>query len=179
MMTGLLFLLLAVSLANGFVVNPSGSAVRSHSVAMNNAFDTSFMWNGGNSFGKGTFKFYKNFNSWMGAFPEEDRQAYPEIFNLPKGTFEVSMTKPLGIVFEEMETGPGVYVQSLVEGGAAERQGKIQAGDVLVGITAIKVIGAGFERRLIPARPFDFDTVVGAIGSNEQKWGCQDVILCK
>ena len=36
---------------------------------------------------------------------------------------------------------------------------------------------AKFERRLIPARKFDFDTTVGAIGSNEPKWSCNDVIL--
>jgi len=65
----------------------------------------------------------------------------------------------------------------LVEGGAAERQGKIQKGDILVGVTAVKVIGAKWERRLLPARPFDFDTVVGAISSNDMKWGCDDVIL--
>lgn len=115
----------------------------------------------------------------MSIFSEEDRQAYPEIFNLPQGTYEVSMKKPLGIVFEEIEAGKGVYVQDLVQGGAAERQGIIQRGDVLVGITAIKVVGAKWERRLLPARPFDFDTVIGAISSNEPKWGCDDVVLCK
>ena len=30
---------------------------------------------------------------------------------------------------------------------------------------------------MIPARNFDFDTTVGAIGSNEPKWSCNDVIL--
>ena len=36
---------------------------------------------------------------------------------------------------------------------------------------------AKFERRMIPARTFNFDTVVGAISSNEQKWSCNDVVL--
>ena len=36
---------------------------------------------------------------------------------------------------------------------------------------------AKFERRLIPARRFNFDTTVGAIGSNEPKWQCNDVVL--
>ena len=40
-----------------------------------------------------------------------------------------------------------------------------------------QVVGAKWERRLIPARKFDFDTAVGAISSNEPKWGCDDVIL--
>lgn len=85
--------------------------------------------------------------------------------------------QPLGIVFEEIEAGKGVYVQDLVEGGLAERQGKVQPGDVLVAVTAVKIVGAKWERRLIPARDFDFDTAVGAIGSNDPKWQCNDVIL--
>jgi hypothetical protein len=173
----LLLLLMIPSVANGFVVNPT-AAVRLRSVALN-AFDVSGMWNAGLSFGKGQFRFYKSFDSWMGVFPKEDREAFPEIFNLPKGTYEVILSKPLGIVFEEIEPGKGVFVQDLVEGGAAERQGKIQKGDVLVGITAVKIVGAKWERRLLPARPFDFDTVIGAISSNDPKWGCDDVVLCK
>lgn len=115
----------------------------------------------------------------MGVFPEEDRKAYPEIFSMPKGVYEVSLPKPLGIIFEEIEIGKGVFVQDLVEGGAAERQGKIQRGDVLIGITAIKVVGARWERRLLPTRPWSFDTVVGAIGSNEPKWSCDNVVMSK
>ena len=135
------------------------------------------MWGAGLNFGKGDFAFYKGFDNFMKPFADEDREAFPEIFNFPKGVFEISMTKPLGIIFEEIEAGKGVFVQELVEGGLAEVQGKVKPGDVLVGITAIKVVGAKWERRLIPARSFDFDTVVGAIGSNEAKWGCNDVIL--
>ena len=51
------------------------------------------------------------------------------------------MTKPLGIIFEEIEAGEGVFVQDLVEDGLAAVQGKIQPGDVLIGVTAIKVVG--------------------------------------
>lgn len=89
----------------------------------------------------------------------------------------MGLAKPLGIVFEEIEIGKGVFVKDLVPGGSAESQGVIQPGDVLVGITAIKIVGAKWERRLIPARNFDFDTVVGAIESNEPKWDCYNVIL--
>lgn len=142
-----------------------------------NSFTVPGMWSGGLAFGKGEFSFYKSFDSFMKPFTDEDREAFPEIFNLPKGVYEVSLTKPLGIIFEEIEAGEGVFVQDLVEGGLAERQGKIQVGDVLVGVTAVKVVGAKWERRLIPARKFDFDTTVGAIGSNEPKWGCGDVVL--
>jgi hypothetical protein len=134
-----------------------------------NSFSSAGMWNNGLSYGKGTFRFYKSFEDWMSVFPQEDREAFPEIFNFPEGVYEVRMNKPLGIVFEEVEPGKGVYVAGLVEGG--------QAGDVLLAITAVKVAGAKWERRLIPALKFDFETVVGAIGSNDRKWGCDDVVL--
>ncbi|EEC45641.1 predicted protein [Phaeodactylum tricornutum CCAP 1055/1] len=140
--------------------------------------DTSFMWNSGFNFGKGQFRFYDGFDKWMEPFPEEDRKAYPEVFNMPKGVYEVKLQKPLGIVFEEIDAGKGIYVQELVEGGNAAKEGSIQPGDVLVGITAIKIVGAKYERRLIPARRFDFDTMVGAIGSNDSRYGCDNVVIC-
>merc|ERR1712029_829713 len=71
----------------------------------------------------------------------------------------------------------GVYVQDLVEGGNAARQGTLRKGDVLIAMTAVQISGAKWERRLIPARKFGFDVVVSAIGSNEEKWGCNNVIL--
>lgn len=113
----------------------------------------------------------------MKPFPEEDRKAYPEVFNFPKGLYEVRLEKPLGIIFEEIDIGRGLYVQELVPGGHADVDGTVLAGDILVGITAVKIVGAKYERRLIPARNFDFDTMVGAVESNNPKWGCNDVIL--
>ena len=56
-------------------------------------------------------------------------------------------------------------------------RGYYKKDDLLVGVTAIQISGAKWERRLIPARNFGFDLVVDAIGSNEEKWGCNDVIL--
>jgi len=152
-------------------------ATSSSTTALGATLSVPGMWQGGNSFGKGQFRFYKNFDSWMKPFTDEDRAAFPEVFNMPPGVYEVGLTKPLGIVFEEMDDGKGLYVLDLVEGGIAERMGKtIQKGDLLVGITAVKIVGAKWERRLIPARNFDFDTMVGAIGSNDPKWGCDNVI---
>ena len=135
------------------------------------------IWNNANDFGKGKFRFYDGLQSYMQPFPDEDRELYPEMFKLPKGIYEVALTKPCGIVFEEIEANCGVYVADLVEGGNAYSQGVIQKDDVLVGITAVQIAGAKWERRLIPARKFGFDLVVGAIGSNDIKWGCNDVIL--
>ncbi|GKZ00806.1 hypothetical protein MPSEU_001032300 [Mayamaea pseudoterrestris] len=141
------------------------------------AIDTSFMWNRGLSFGKGNFKFYNGFDDWMKPFPDADRQEYPEIFQLPTGLYEVALSKPLGIVFEEISAGRGLFVKELVEGGNAARTAKVQVGDVLVGITAVKIVGAKYERRMIPSRTFDFDTMVGAVGSNDPKFQCNNVIL--
>mmetsp|Transcript_27216 Transcript_27216/g.78484 ORF Transcript_27216/g.78484 Transcript_27216/m.78484 type:complete len:225 (+) Transcript_27216:78-752(+) len=142
------------------------------------ALFNSVTWNNGNSYGKGEFRFYKNFDEWMKPFPAEDRELYPDMFRIPDGVYEVRMAKPLGIVFEEFEAGGGgVFVAGLVEGGNAEARGIVQPGDKLIGVTAIKVIGAKWERRLLPCGTWDFDTVVGAIGSNDVKWGCDDVVL--
>lgn len=135
------------------------------------------IWNTGNDFGKGKFRFYDGLESYMKPFPDEDRDQFPEMFKLPHGVYEVPLAKPCGILFEEIEPNRGVYVQGLVEGGNAERQGVLREGDVLVGVTAVQISGAKWERRLIPARNFGFDLVVSAIGSNEEKWGCNNVVL--
>jgi len=134
------------------------------------------MWNRGNAYGKGDFRFYKSFDEWMSPFTA-DKDAYPELFSLPTVVYEAILDKPLGIVFEEIEIGKGVFVQDLVEDGNAKDDGTVQIGDELIGITAVKVSGAKWERRMLPATTFDFDTVVGAIMSNEDKWGCADVVL--
>ena len=135
------------------------------------------IWNTGNDFGKGDFRFYEDLESFMKPFPPEDREEFPQYFKLPKGVYEVKLATPCGIMFEEIEPGKGVYVQDLVEGYSAERQGVIQKDDVLVGITAIQIAGAKWERRMLPCRYFGFDMVVGAIGSNEPKWGCDNVVM--
>ena len=164
---------------SAFVLPSNGrTPPQRRSTACQAEFDTGFMWNRGLNFGKGQFKFYDGFLNWMSPFPEEDRQAFPEIFTFPKGLYEVRLDKPLGVVFEEIEAGRGLYVQDIVEGGNAAREGTIQKGDILVAITAIKVVGAKYERRLIPARKFDFETMVGAIESNDSRFSCEDVILC-
>ena len=109
------------------------------------------MWNSGLEYGKGLFTRYSGFDAWMAPFPDEDREQYPEMFNLPKGVYEVAIERPLGIAFEEVEPGRGVLVEYLVEGSNAERSGAIKPGDILIATTAVKVIGAKWEVRLIPS----------------------------
>ena len=131
-------------------------------------------WDG---FGKGPFRFYEDFDSFMSCFPDEDRELYPETFVLPKGCYEVGLPKPLGIAFEEVQPGRGVVVDYLVEDGNAAKSGVIQPGDICYAVTAVKVFGARYERKLIPAIDLNFDTIMGAIGSNQPKWKCKDVVL--
>ena len=100
--------------------------------------------------------------------------------SLPEGVYEIVLRKPLGIQFEE--DGPnygksGVSIIGLVDGGSAAKNGQLQVGDKLVGVTAVKFIGAKFERLLFDTRKWDFDTVVDAIGSNDEKFNIYDVIL--
>jgi len=107
------------------------------------------MWGSGLNYGKGDFKFYRSFNNFMSPFTDEDKADFPDLFTLPKGVYEVSMTKPLGIIFEEIEIGKGVFVQDLVEDGLADMQGKIQPDDVLIGVTAIKVVGGKTDTMML------------------------------
>ena len=109
------------------------------------------MWNSGLEYGKGLFTRYSGFDAWMAPFPDEDRELYPEMFNLPDGVYEVAIQRPLGIAFEEVEPGRGVLVDYLVEGSNADALGVIKPGDVLIATTAVKVIGAKWEVRLIPS----------------------------
>ena len=123
--------------------------------------------------------FYAGFDAWAAEYPQEDRDAYPELFKLPKDCYEVILEKPLGIAFEENDDG-GVVVDYLVEGGNADKDGTIKPGDVLLATTAAMSIGPKFERKLIPSRYLDFDTIMGAIASNAPKFHKKrknDVIL--
>mmetsp|Transcript_13858 Transcript_13858/g.35921 ORF Transcript_13858/g.35921 Transcript_13858/m.35921 type:complete len:186 (+) Transcript_13858:57-614(+) len=98
--------------------------------------------------------------------------------DLPDGVYEISLQRPLGIGFEENDyPRRGVKVISLVSGSNAEKCGRISVGDQLVGVTGIRLVGAKFERQLFDCTKWDFDTVVDAIGSNEERFGCKDVVL--
>ena len=105
-------LLLLAATTEAFVVQQPSSTIHKNNNPQQQAapltvcqmaeFNTAGMWNAGNSFGKGQFVYYKSLKSWMSPFPEEDKAAFPEIFSLPKGLYEVTLESPLGIVFEEI-----------------------------------------------------------------------------
>ena len=114
---------------------------------------------------------------------------------LPANVFEVSIERPLGIGFEE--DGPivsksGVSVNAIVDGSNSAKgttvlknvdgrnqaaPGKVEIGDKLIGVTAIRYVGSKWERELFNCRKWSFDTVVEAIGSNEAKFISDYVIL--
>ena len=61
----------------------------------------------------------------------------------------VGLEKPMGIVFEENdEKLGGIFVLSLSEGGVAETEGTVQAGDELVAVGSKKVAGMNFDDAL-------------------------------
>ncbi|KAJ1625832.1 hypothetical protein T492DRAFT_1036995 [Pavlovales sp. CCMP2436] len=95
---------------------------------------------------------------------------------LPKNVFEIYLPRPLGIQFEEQDKR-GLKVISLISGGNADRCGKLQVGDQLVGVTAVRMVGSKFERQMFDCSKWTFDTVVDAIGSNEERFNCEDVVL--
>ena len=114
---------------------------------------------------------------------------------LPENVFEVSIERPLGIGFEE--DGPiigksGVSVNTVVDGSNAAKgttvlknvngsnqaaPGKVEIGDKLIGVTAIRYVGSKWEREMFNTRKWAFDTVVEAIGSNDAKFISNYVIL--
>ena len=71
-------------------------------------------------------------------------------------------------------------VDYVVEGSNADLSRTIKPGDVLLATTACMGRDGTFERKMIPSRYLDFDTIMGAIGSNEPRFNkkrTNDVIL--
>jgi len=61
----------------------------------------------------------------------------------------VELTKPMGIIFEENdEEMGGIFVQSLLEDGAASQHGVLKEGDQLVAVDGVKVSGKSFDNAL-------------------------------
>ena len=59
--------------------------------------------------------------------------------------FSIKLTKPLGMLLEENSNGRGVFVEDLVEGGAAEQSGAIQHGDSLLRVMSSDVTELEFD----------------------------------
>ena len=99
---------------------------------------------------------------------------------LAEGVYEVFLRRPLGIEFEE--DGPfvgksGVSVIGVVDDSNAAKDGTVQKGDKLIGVTAVQFQGAKWERKLFNCQKWGFEQVVDAIGSNDAKFDIYDVVL--
>lgn len=120
-------------------------------------------------FGKGFGSFYSGWDDWVKEYPQADRDAYPTLFELPEDCYEVELEKPLGISFIEGDKG-GVEVEYLVEGSNSDKSGVIKAGDVLLASTGCMGRDGTFERKMLPMRFQDFDTIMASIASNEPRF---------
>lgn len=123
--------------------------------------------------------FYMGYNYAAQYGPQRVLDGCSGLNELPETWYELALERPLGIRFEENGGGGrrGVTVIGLVDGSNAAKSGAVSVGDKLVGVTAIKVVGALYERTMFDARKWDYDTVVDAVGSNEAKFKCEDVLL--
>jgi len=88
---------------------------------------------------------------------------------------------PLGIVFEDVSSGSpsGVRVVALTTGGQGERCGKIEVGDQLKSSSAVQFRpgSSKFDIVDVDCTKFDFDTVISALTSNNERFGCNSVDL--
>jgi ferredoxin len=108
--------------------------------------------------------------------------------------YSVTLKRPLGITFAERVKGGsgGVFVEEVGAGSNAQKAG-VMAGDVLVRCSAV-VLKTGkegafanegygatpftnFERIEFECADQSFDNIMGAISSNNPRWGITDVTL--
>ena len=108
--------------------------------------------------------------------------------------YEVTLKMPIGVVFAQDKTvdRAPVVIESVAPGGHADAAG-LRPGDVLVACSAVQ-LKAGkegeFEREGYGRRPYDnfeesmidveglkFETVMGALKSNNPRWGKTSVTL--
>ncbi|GMI30943.1 hypothetical protein TeGR_g80 [Tetraparma gracilis] len=110
----------------------------------------------------------------------------PPPFSVPsslRASYSVTLPlPPLGIVFAERSLSnpsSGVAVSALTTGGAGERCGLIEPGDVLLSTSAVKFRSgsSSYDVVTVDCRSLDFDTIVSAIGSNKEKFRVEGVEL--
>ena len=107
--------------------------------------------------------------------------------------YTLTIKKPLGLVLAENRSTKEVYVEEITPGGNADASGMVCVGDVISKTSAI-VLKSGREGQYQKegygqlvydnweAIEFDcagqsFDTVMAAIGSNNERWGIKTVTL--
>lgn len=105
---------------------------------------------------------------------------------------QLTIKKPLGLVLSEKKPSGEVFIEEITKGGNAEATGKVQVGDVVAKTSAIVLksgkdgsMSAGHGDRLydnwetveFDCTGQDFNTVLAAIGSNNERWGIKNVTL--
>lgn len=107
--------------------------------------------------------------------------------------YTVTIKKPLSIVLAEKQSTKEVYIEEITAGGNADATGLVKVGDVVSKTSAI-VLKSGREGRYqqegygqrvydnwetieFDCSGQDFDTVMAAIGSNNERWGIKTVTL--
>ena len=89
--------------------------------------------------------------------------------------YELSITKPIGLVLEERKDTRSIVVAEIVPGGSADKTGLVNVGDILIatqGYTRTteqvygEIVVRGGEKMVrLNVRGEKFDTVMAAIGS--------------
>lgn len=112
---------------------------------------------------------------------------------VPSQQLTLTIKKPLGLVLAEQKPSGEVVVEEIVKGGNADATGQVHVGDVVAKTSAI-VLKSGqegsYEREGYGQRVYDnwetiefdcegqdFNTVMAAIGSNNERWGIKTVTL--
>lgn len=107
-------------------------------------------------------------------------------------TITATIKKPLGMVLAEASNG-AVFIESIEEGGNAAQQGDVKVGDI-VRKTSARMLKEGksgdYAKKGHGARPYDdweavmfpcdgedFQTVLAAVRSNNERWGIKEVTL--
>lgn len=136
----------------------------------------------------------RGLQSVIGNTPEDDGELESP---LPDNLIKVTVRKPLGVVLGETTTAGGktekIFIEEVTDGGNGAKAG-IKAGDTVIRCSATilkKDSAAGeyekegygatpytnWKRIMLDTRGKDFDTVMAALGSNNERWGIFDVVM--
>lgn len=157
MKSSLLVVAATTSCAHAFVPAPPATSRTSMSLNMG-LFDGVKEAFGGEGMGDISSERETPIDRWMGWNAKSDKPAEAMGSLEPAGFIDsmdaknyitTSLTKPMGIVFEENDTEfGGIFVLEISEGSSAETNGTIRPGDQLVSVGAEKVFGMQFEKAL-------------------------------
>eukprot|EP00197_Chlamydomonas_leiostraca_P008785 CAMPEP_0202865750 /NCGR_PEP_ID=MMETSP1391-20130828/6334_1 /ASSEMBLY_ACC=CAM_ASM_000867 /TAXON_ID=1034604 /ORGANISM="Chlamydomonas leiostraca, Strain SAG 11-49" /LENGTH=166 /DNA_ID=CAMNT_0049545627 /DNA_START=147 /DNA_END=647 /DNA_ORIENTATION=+ len=107
--------------------------------------------------------------------------------------YQLTLKKPVGLVFAQKPSGGPVYVEEVTPGGIADKTGKVQVGDVLSKCSAVvlksgkegeyeregygQTLYTNWDKVMFDCEGQEFNTVMSALKSNNARWGIMDVTL--